>query len=83
MRTVAGALALAALLALPEADVGAVQFDDVDMDDNQALTYEEVSAVIPDTSAENFTKADVDKSGTLDQNEFERALEQGLIVTVP
>ncbi len=83
MKTVAGALAFAAVLALSVANVGAVVFDDVDMDDNQALTPDEVTTALPDTPAENFPKADVDKSGTLDRAEFQRALELGLIVSVP
>lgn len=48
----------------------AADFSTVDTDQNGALSWEEVSMAMPDTSEDAFKTADVDGSGDLSAEEY-------------
>ena len=48
-------------------------FVKADVDTDGALTYQEVLALMPDMTADQFKAADGDGNGTLSQAEFEAA----------
>ena len=51
----------------------------LDADGDGLVTLEEILAVYPDASADDFATADIDSSGALDEDEMAIALESGLI----
>ena len=71
--SLAGILLIAGSTALM-ADVAAV-----DANEDGQVTMDELVAVFPDVTAEVFTAADADASGTLDATEFTAAQEAGVI----
>jgi len=54
---------------------------EVDTNGDGLMSIEEVLAVFPDVSAENFSQTDVDGNGVLDDDEMVAGQEQGLIPT--
>lgn len=49
----------------------AAEFSDVDADQSGLLSLEEVQAVAPDVTEDEFTSYDGDANGGLDEGEFE------------
>lgn len=52
-----------------------------DADGDSLVTLEEIQAVYPDFSAEQFASADLDGNGTLDEAELTAALDAGILPT--
>ena len=65
------AIALATTLASASAFAAEGDFTKADQNADGALTYDEVIAVMPEMSADQFKSADADGNGTLSQTEFE------------
>ena len=65
------AIALAATLASATAFAAEGDFAKADQNADGALSYDEIIAVMPDMTADQFKSADADGNGTLSQTEFE------------
>lgn len=68
-------LALALLVAAP----GLALAEGVDANGDGLLTWEEVMTAYPDVTEEQFTQADLDGNGSLDEAEVAAAREVGLL----
>ncbi|MCY0095440.1 hypothetical protein [Hoeflea ulvae] len=68
MKRILVALALVGFAA--PAFAQAADFASVDTDQNGAVSWEEVSAAMPDASEDSFKSADVDGSGDLSAEEY-------------
>lgn len=64
------AVALAGAFASTAALAGEGDFAKADVNTDGALTIEETMAVMPDITADKFNAADVDKNGSLSEDEF-------------
>ena len=67
------ALAAIAAFVFATSASAAVDFATIDVDDSGDLTYEEVTASLPDWTLEQFQALDLDGSNTLSQAEFAAA----------
>ena len=65
------AIAFATVFAATAASAAEGDFAKADQDTDGALTYQEILAVMPAMTAEQFKAADADGDGSLSQAEFE------------
>lgn len=79
MRSIATAFALGAMLVSFGASADEETFSALDVDQDGALSMDEVSAAMPATTSEAFSEADTDQNGTLSPEEFSVALQSGTI----
>lgn len=70
-------LTLAAVVA---ASAAFAQMADVDQDGDGMATYDEIVAVYPDVTEDQFAEIDTNGDGTLDDAEMTAAIEAGLLV---
>ncbi|SFZ82256.1 EF hand [Devosia enhydra] len=70
MRTILAAMAVVALT-VPAIAQSIGDFESVDADQDGSVSLREGRVVIPDLSEADFTAADTDGSGQLNQQEFE------------
>ena len=70
-------LTLAAVVA---ASAALAQMADVDQDGDGMATYDEIVAVYPDVTEDQFAEIDTNGDGTLDDAEMTAAIEAGLLV---
>jgi len=80
MKTVAPALAFAALLVTYPALAQQEQFTAADTDGDGFLSFEETVAVASKTTPENFKAIDLNGDGKLDYDDFEIGVEEGFLV---
>ncbi|PRY93579.1 EF hand domain-containing protein [Hasllibacter halocynthiae] len=52
---------------------------DMDADGDGLVTWDELSAAMPDVTEETFTLADTNVDGSLDADEYQAAVDAGLI----
>ncbi|SEV87316.1 EF hand [Aliiroseovarius sediminilitoris] len=70
---------LAAALLIAGSTSAFANIDALDANEDGQVTMEELVAVYPDVTAEDFSTADADASGTLDADELAAAQEAGSI----
>lgn len=68
--TVLGGLSLSALLALTAVAATPPEFASADVNGDQAVSFEELTAVMPDATAEAFVAADANGDGVLTADEY-------------
>lgn len=70
MKTLQITVVALSILAATPAIAAAQDFNAVDTDGNGTISYEEIVAVLPDVSKDQFAEADADGSGELSAEEF-------------
>ncbi|NSY41473.1 EF-hand domain-containing protein [Leisingera sp. ANG59] len=71
----AAAMAMAASAAL-------AAMSDVDANEDGMASYEELTAVYPDVTEDQFTAMDANEDGSLDQEEMDAATEAGTLAAL-
>ncbi|WP_264210739.1 EF-hand domain-containing protein [Leisingera thetidis] len=71
----------AAVIAMA-ASAALAAMSDVDTDEDGMSSYEELIAVYPDVTEDQFTAMDANEDGSLDQEEMDAAAEAGTLATL-